>query len=68
MQITPLYSGHTGFGGAAMDLIARTREQVEQVANFRFTVRDFSAPRMTRASSIEAPTILERGRLLDITA
>ena len=32
MQITPMYSGHTGFGGAGMDLIARTAEQVKQVA------------------------------------
>lgn len=68
MQITPLYSGHTGFGGAGMDLIARTAEQVEQVAQFRTTVRDFSAPRMTQASSIDAPTILERGSLVDLTA
>jgi|SaaInl8_200m_RNA_FD_contig_21_1411481_length_414_multi_4_in_0_out_0_2 hypothetical protein len=68
MQITPMYSGHTGFGGAGMDLIARTAEQVKQVAQFRTTVRDFAAPRMTQSSTIDAPTILERGGLIDMTA
>ena len=51
-----------------MQLLAATQEQVEQVANFRFAVRDFSAPRMTLASTIEAPTLLERGSLVDLTA
>lgn len=73
MEFVPTVSGHTGFGVHALQLFEATTEQVEQVANFRFQVRDFSAPRMRQASSIDAPTLMEQAReirsqLLNVTA
>lgn len=51
----PLVSGHTGYAGqTALDLIARHQQQVEDVARFRPTVRDFRAPRMELSSSLDA--------------
>ncbi len=67
MQIHPMVSGHTAGADVALDLLKRTHEQVVAVANFRFAVRDFSAPRMTQASTIEAPTLMERGNGIDVT-
>lgn len=73
MTNLPIVSGRSGNTGTALDLIERSRQQIEEVARFRTEVRDYRAPRMEIASTIEALTLLERGQkvsseLLNITA
>ena len=68
-----MVSGRSGNTGTALDLIERSRQQIEEVARFRTEVRDYRAPRMEIASTIEALTLLERGQkvsseLLNVTA
>ena len=65
----PIYGGVTtgGQGGTSLDLIQRATEQVEQVAQFSATVRDFRAPPMDIVSTLPATTIAERGRLVDVS-
>ena len=73
MPNMPIVSGRSGYSATSLDLIQRSRQQVEEVAQFRTEVRDFSAPRMQSSSTIEALTLLERGQkvnaeLLDVSA
>ena len=68
MSDVPFIGGRTGFGGTALQLLNLTARQVEEVANFRTRVRDFSAPRMERASSIPTPTFSEQGSLANYLA
>ena len=59
--------GHTGFGATALQLMAATRAQVEQVAEFRAQPRDFSAPRMQLASSLPAAPLADMQTRFDLT-
>ena len=48
-------SGRSGAGGrTAIELIRLHEEQIREVARFRPVVRDFRAPRMQLASSLNA--------------
>ncbi|MDA0746525.1 MAG: hypothetical protein O2954_08390 [bacterium] len=60
----PMVSGHTGFGPTTLQMLADAKEQVEEVASFQTQVRDYRAPRMEQASSIEALTLMENARKL----
>ncbi len=68
MTLNPIVSGRGAFAATALQLLEATEPQVREVASFRTQVRDYSAPRMEQASSIPAPTLAERGRLIDTTA
>ena len=68
MSDVPFIGGQTGFGGTALQLLQMTARQVEEVANFRTQVRDYSAPRMEQASSIPTPTFSEQGSLANYLA
>ncbi|MDP6779118.1 MAG: hypothetical protein QGI83_20350 [Candidatus Latescibacteria bacterium] len=68
MSDVPFIGGQTGFGGTALQLINLTERQVNEVANFRTRVRNYSAPRMELASSIPTPTFAEQGSLANYLA
>ena len=73
MPNLPIVSGRGGNSATSLDLIERTRQQVEEVSQFRTEVRDYRAPRMQSSSTIEALTLLERAQkvsaeLLDVSA
>ena len=63
----PNLGGRSGGALAAVQLIAATQQQVEDVASFRPTVRDFSAPRMQLASSLPAAPLKDM-RTIDVSA
>ena len=46
MPNLPIVSGRGGNSATSLDLIERTRQQVEEVSQFRTEVRDYRAPRM----------------------
>ena len=64
----PIIGGHTGFGSTVLQLLAASTTQIEEVAAFRATPQDFSAPRMQQASSLPAAPLAEMEFQLDITA
>ena len=66
--IPPIYGGHTGYGFTSKTLIDKTTELIEEVVTFRTQVRDFSAPRMTLASSLPAVPLAELRPNIDVQA
>ena len=60
-------SGHGGFGSSALDLIARTKAQIEEVAQFNSEPRDYRIPRMNLASSLPAGPLSEMQTKFDLT-
>lgn len=59
--------GHGGFGSTALDLIARTKNQIEEVAQFVSEPRNYRAPRMSLASSLPAEPLAEKQTSFDLT-
>ena len=59
--------GHGGFGSSALDLIARTQAQIEEVAQFDPAPRDYRAPRMNLAPSLPAAPLAEMQASFDLT-
>ena len=68
MSVPATVGGHTGFGSTALQLMAETKAQIEQVAQFRAQPRDFSAPRMQLASSLPAAPLADMQTQFDVTA
>ena len=68
MTINPLYGGHTGYGSTSLDLMERTTELIQEVVQFRPDVRDFSAPSMSLASSLNAVPLADLRPVLDLQA
>ena len=66
--LTPLFSGHTGYGSTSLDLLDRTTALIEEVVAFRPEVRDFSAPQMSLASSLNAVPLADLRPIIDIQA
>ena len=64
----PIVGGHTGFSTSALQLLAATQRQVEEVAAYRSTPRDFSAPRMELASSLPAAPLADMQPRFDASA
>lgn len=60
--------GHTGFSSAGLQLIASSKAQIEEVAQFQAQARDFSAPRMQLASSLPAAPLKEMETHFDLKA
>ena len=67
-SVPPNVGGHNGFGSTLLQLMAATQSQVEEVAAFRSTPRDFSAPRMELASSLPAVPLADMQPRFDATA
>jgi hypothetical protein len=65
-SINPIYGGHTSYGPTGLNLLQRTTELIEEVVNFRTQVRDFSAPRMSQASSLPAVPLAELRPTIDV--
>ena len=59
--------GHGGFGPSALELIARTQAQIEEVAQFTSQPRDYRAPRMNLSSSLPAAPLAEMQASFDLT-
>lgn len=68
MSAPPSVGGHGGFSSAGLQLIASSKAQVEEVAQFRAQPRDFSAPRMTLASSLPAAPLKDMETHFDLKA
>ncbi len=66
--INPLYGGLTGYGSTSLDLMERTAELIEEVVQFRPEIRDYSAPRMSLASSLNAVPLADLRPVIDIQA
>ena len=64
----PIYGGHTSYGGTSLILLEKTTQLIEEVVNFRTQVRDYSAPRMTLASSLPAVPLAEMRPTIDVQA
>ena len=60
-------AGHGGFGFTALDLIARTQTQIEEVAQFTPQLRNFQAPRMSLSSNLPAAPLAEMQTQFDLT-
>lgn len=60
--------GHGGFSSAGLQLIASSKAQIEEVAQFQAQARDFSAPRMQLASSLPAAPLKDLETHFDVRA
>ncbi|MDA0710661.1 MAG: hypothetical protein O3B73_10685 [bacterium] len=60
--------GHSAYGSAGLQLIASSKTQIEEVAQFRARARDFSAPRMQLASSLPAAPLKDMETRFDLRA
>ena len=63
-----IYGGHTGYGVTALSLLERSSELIEEVVTFRTQVRDYSAPRMSQASSSPLVPLAEMRPTIDVQA
>jgi hypothetical protein len=64
----PIYGGHTSHGSTSLSLLESTTQLIEEVVTFQTEVRDFSAPRMTLASSLPAVPLAELRPTIDVQA
>ena len=64
----PIYGGHTGYGMTSLSLLERTTQLIEEVVNFQTQVRDYSAPPMSLASSLNAVPLAEMRPNIDVQA
>ena len=64
----PIYGGHTSYGSTSLSLLESTTQLIEEVVTFQTEVRDFSAPRMTQASSFPAVPLAELRPTIDVKA
>lgn len=64
----PIYGGHNGYGVTSLNLLERTTQLIEEVVTFQTEVRDYSAPRMTQASSLNAVPLSELRPTIDVQA
>ncbi|MFT5369890.1 MAG: hypothetical protein ACI8V2_004869 [Candidatus Latescibacterota bacterium] len=60
--------GHAGFSSAGLQLLAASKAQIEQVAQFQAQSRDFRAPRMQLASSLPAAPLKDMETHFDLRA
>jgi hypothetical protein len=67
-MLNPLFSGHTGYVSTGLDLLQRTTTLIEEVVEFRPDIRDFGAPSMSLASSLNAVPLADLRPVIDIQA
>ena len=67
MNSVAFTGGHGGFGPSALELIARTQTQIEEVAQFTSLPRDYRAPRMSLSSNLPAAPLAEMQASFDLT-
>ena len=60
--------GHGGFSAAGLQLIASSKAQIEEVAQFQAQARDFRAPRMELSSSLPAAPLKDMETHFDLKA
>lgn len=60
--------GHGSFGAAGLQLLAASKAQIEEVAQFQAQPRDFRAPRMEQASSLPAAPLKDMEMRFDLRA
>ena len=61
-----IYGGHTGYGVTALSLLEKSSELIEEVVTFRTQVRDYSAPRMSLASTSPLVPLAEMRPNIDV--
>jgi hypothetical protein len=64
----PIYGGRTGYGVTSLSLLESTSQLIEEVVTFQTVVRDYSAPRMSLASSLPAVPLAELRPTIDVQA